>query len=163
MKHIKPPRRHNFFERTGLWLAYDLGITFRGLITIAFLWFGLVGCLMTLASTMWVISTIVGVFIDFGPDNRVSTASSLFFSGFFIASLIGDYILYRIIRIYSKLPKGHVLNPVRPDVEEVLPEKEVLVRASMPDNAATLLRASASSKEDAPQLLLRTSSGDTTE
>ena len=59
-------------------------------------------------------------------------------------------------------PLGTALNPVRPNVNEILPEAEVLVRASVATDAAqreTLLRPAAATDETAPQTLLRAANG----
>ena len=81
-------------------------------------------------------------------------------SGFIVplllTSLSGDYLLYRVIRVYIKLPKGHLLNPLPPEPNEILPESEILVRASAPADSATLLRAASGNQaDDAPAVLLR--------
>ncbi len=66
--------------------------------------------------------------------------------------------LYRLYEVYNNLAKGSFLDPLPPAPNEILPEAEILVRASTPANSATLLRAaSGNPTDDAPAVLLRAS------
>ena len=74
--------------------------------------------------------------------------------------------LYHLADYALVQPPGHFLNPLPPENAANLPDSSVLVRASAPDRdwqRNVLLRASVKSVEDAPELLLRPVSCDTTE
>ena len=78
----------------------------------------------------------------------------------FFGCLLLDYKIHRIYTQLFKNPHSRFLNPVRPDVDNILPDADILVRASMPNLDAqknVLLRASVKSSEDTPETLLRAS------
>ena len=91
-------------------------------------------------------------------------AVSLFFAEHYLLGILelftGDFSPRKLLKSLFVIPKGHVLNPERPDVDEVLSEREILVRASMPNNDAQkeiLLRATVNAPDAAPEMLLRAS------
>ena len=70
--------------------------------------------------------------------------------------LTAEYVLCRAISAYTNLPAGHFLNPLPPAPNGILPESQMLVRASAPADSATLLRAASGNQtDDAPTVLLR--------
>ena len=158
MDEKKPIRKHSglrrFLMNAGYYSRKILGIrTRRGLTGLVTMGIG-----VTLASCfccliwVYIFLTVPGLILH-------DIAKKILFALIIgVCSLSSAAILYRVRNIYDKLPQGHFLNPVRPNVNEILPEAEVLVRASIATDAAqkeTLLRPAAATDETDPQTLLR--------
>ena len=156
MNRRKHPRKYSITKYAGKWGDYYVGKAFRVPIALAFVYFACLGCFMTLGSALAFLYALYCLLCGGDPNPRETAGAGVAFFVFLLASLTGDYILYRVVRAFIKLPQGHLLNPLPPEPNGILPESQILVRASAPADSATLLRA-ASGKEtdDAPAVLLR--------
>ena len=145
-----------------MWGDYYLAKIYRVPITLAFVYFACAGCFMTVMSASLVFVMLYTIVTNRETPLLDSVGFLATYSLLLLASLMGDFILYRIIRAYAKLPKGHLLNPLPPEPNVILPESQVLVRASATADAATLLRAASGKQTDAaPAVLLRAVNSET--
>ena len=162
MNKKKLIHRHSKTRRFLMKAHYDSVMGLRMPVTLTFAGLAVIGCYMTLISIALVCAMLYDIITGrYIPLQEALRLLAVYFP-LLLASLTGDYILFRIICAYVRLPKGHLLNPLPPAVNEVLPEAEVLVRASIATDAAQkeiLLRPAAATDETAPQTLLRAANG----
>lgn len=164
MERRKNPRKYKITKYIGMWGDYYLAKIYRVPIILAFVYFAWAGCFMTAMSAFLVFVMFYAIITNRETTLLDSVGFLATYSLLLLASLTGDFILYRVIRAYVKLPKGHLLNPLPPEPNAILPESQVLVRASAPADAATLLRAASGNlTNDAPAVLLRAVNSETTE
>ena len=158
MQRRKHPRKHKITKYAGMWGDYYLGKMFRVPITLVFVYFGIGGGFITMIGVLALLRFSYLLWVGVRPTLNETASSCIGAVVLLCASLAGDYILYRIIRAYIKLPKGHLLNPLPPAPNEILPDAEVLVRASSMTNVAPseiLLRPAAATADTQPKTLLR--------
>ena len=162
MRKSKPIRRHSKPRRALMNTKYYGARGLRLPIKLMLGCFAIVCTLTNFSSVLcliwWFVYLIMG---QFGSMRNAAT-SGVFVFVFFFCSIICAYILHYYISTYTELPEGHLLNPVRPDLNEILPEAEILVRASSVSDAAqkeTLLRSVVAKPDAEPETLLRASKG----
>ena len=153
----KPVRKHNILKRTAMRGFYLLrkimrvpfGLAYYG--SAVFSAMGLVFGLLMLFVVLW--DGLRGVYTGLQTLIYIGLIAIcvLCFAGLCSIS-------FRALMKVVNAPIGSFLNPERPEINEVLSEREILVRASMPNNDAQkeiLLRATVNAPDAAPEMLLR--------
>ena len=166
MNEKKPIRRHSRLRRVVMQIKYYSAKSLRSPIWLLFFGFTVFTVILTLFGCLGffylLLCLLMGEFASWSEALKDLARLALILA----CVLFGDYILYRLYDAYYALPQGHLLNPLPPAPNEILPEAEVLVRASSVSDAAqkeTLLRPAAANADAEPQTLLRAANGSATE
>ena len=160
MNNPKPIRRHSKPRRVlmnaGYYTVKGLRVPVIGILTLAFALFFLVFIASLFCIMILIMEKVQGRYESGGFLNLTLPTCgivALFFGG-------GAFVMGRIALETANAPVGTILNPTPPKVNEILPDTEVLVRASIASDAAqkeTLLRPAAATADLEPQTLLRAS------
>ena len=141
-------RLRHLFSHTRYRLQQGVALNIRGalfvvaLLCLLLFGYGAIFCLVTIAAAIFTGQFLVGAILGFG-----------------LLACIGTVIgCIRVLKFISvKAPQGTLLNPLPPKENTILPETELLLRASVADSGAQsteLLRpASDGATEPAEQLL----------
>ena len=147
----KPVRKYSVFQRVTQYTRYLLHRGVVDTLTLSAILVWMAAMLLCITGGLAVV-VILMMAID-KPHARIFAVIVI---ACYAILLGGGYGSTRLMDCMLKVDgKGKFFHPVPPERNEVLPDADVLVRASMPNNAETLLRAAASTPDAAPEILLR--------